>query len=512
VTEREKPPEKIGWAESPLQDFCLIIQGQSPPGDTYNSGGDGLPFFQGKAEFGDLYPTPVKWCTSPTKVAERDDILISIRAPVGPTNLCPSRACIGRGLAAIRPLGGVIPRYVLYGLRCTAQALLDESTGSTFDAISGQTLREHTLPLAPLGEQGLIVAEIEKQFTRLDAAVAALKRTQTNLRRYRAAVLKAACEGGLVPTEAELARREGRSYETAAVLLERILVERRSRWETYHRTKLGASGKELSDNWKTKYPNPEEPDVEGLPPLPEGWTWATLSQLSEIQGGIQKQPSRKPIQNSYPFLRVANVLRGRLDLSDVHQIELFKGELERLRLEAGDLLIVEGNGSPAEIGRTAIWSGAIDNCVHQNHIIRSRLLGGVLPAYVAAYWNCPMGASRVLKVASSTSGLYTLSVSKVGRIPVPLPPLAEQQRIVAETERRLSVTDELDSQVEANAKRSERLRQSVLKSAYEGKLVTQNPNEEPASVLLERIRVEKEIVVKAAVPRGRRKKEALHVS
>ena len=94
-----------------------MIQGQSPPGSSYNTEGKGLPFFQGKAEFGELYPTAVKWCTEPSKIAQRDDILISVRAPVGPTNLCPEQACIGRGLAALRPRNGIPPRYILYALR-----------------------------------------------------------------------------------------------------------------------------------------------------------------------------------------------------------------------------------------------------------------------------------------------------------------------------------------------------------------------------------------------------------
>src|ERR1039458_10237135 len=101
-------------------------------------------------------------------------------------------------------------------------------------------------------------------------------------------------------------------------------------------------------------------------------------------------------------------------------MELFGEELEKLRLQTGDLLIVEGNGSPSEIGRMAIWRGEIENCVHQNHIIRARLLGGIVPNFCASYWNSPTGSSEVLSLAGSTSGLYTLSVSKVGRLPIPL--------------------------------------------------------------------------------------------
>ena len=127
------------------------------------------------------------------------------------------------------------------------------------------------------------------------------------------------------------------------------------------------------------------------------------------------------MKNKFPFLRVANVLRGRLDLDEIHEIELFAGEFEKLQLKEGDLLVVEGNGSRTEIGRSALWNGKIEGCVHQNHVIRVRLLEG-LPRFLNAYWNSPAGTHRVAKVAASTSGLYTLSVGKIASLPVPLPP------------------------------------------------------------------------------------------
>ena len=333
------------WTAVELQQTCVVIQGQSPPGSTYNADTVGLPFLQGKAEFGDIYPEAVKWCSAPSKIAEPNDVLISVRAPVGPTNLCAIRSCIGRGLAAIRPEGDIPSKYVLYAIRASDGDLRAKATGTTFEAIKGDDLRSHAIPIAPLPEQRRIVAEIEKQFTRLDASVAALRRTQANLKRYRASVLRAACSGELAPTEAEQARAEGREYEPADVLLERILAERRSRWE-YREKRRG------------KYKEPVAPDTSDLPLLPEGWAWATLEHATEIQGGIQKQPKRAPTDNAFPFLRVANVLRGDLDLNEVHFIQLFPGELEKLRLVAGDLLIVEGNGSPAQIGRMAVYEWA----------------------------------------------------------------------------------------------------------------------------------------------------------
>ena len=473
MTQQDLP---AGWAVGTVGDVCQVIQGQSPPGETYNTDGVGLPFLQGKAEFGETYPTAVKWCSAPNKVAEPDDVLISIRAPVGPTNLSLEQSCIGRGLAGVRPQGDIPPKYVLYSFRASEQELRTNSTGTTFEAIRGDDLRSHSIPLPPLAEQRRIVAEIETQFTRLDASVAALRRAQANLKRYRASVLKDACEGRLVATEAELARSEGRDFQSAGVLLERILAERRVRWESQEKR-------------RGKYKEPSAPDTSDLPQLPEGWVWVNLAQVTDIQGGIQKQPKRTPAQNAFPFLRVANVLRGNLDLEEVHKIELFSGELEKLRLSTGDLLIVEGNGSPSQIGRMAIWKGDIEDCVHQNHIIRARSYREIVPQYIEYYWNSPIGASEVSKVASSTSGLYTiLSVSKVSDLTIPLPPLAEQRRIVAEVERRLSVVQQAEATVEASLARAERLRQSILKQAFSGKLVPQDPDDEPASVLLERIK------------------------
>ncbi len=196
-----------------------------------------------------------------------------------------------------------------------------------------------------------------------------------------------------------------------------------------------------------------------------------LRELAEIQGGIQKQPKRTPTSNSFPFLRVANVTKDGLDLTDVHSIELFAGELDRLRLLEGDLLVVEGNGSPSQIGRAAIWDDSVANCVHQNHLIRVRANRHLLtPEYLEAVWNSPANRQALTDLASSSSGLHTLSVSKLSALRLPLPSLDRQKELTD----RLSVLRDnrrrLDTEARRAVRRAAQLRRALLNAAFSGRL------------------------------------------
>ena len=320
-------------------------------------------------------------------------------------------------------------------------------------SISQPQVARFQVPLPSLDRQREIVAELDAQFTRLDAGVAALDRVRVNLSRYRAAVLKAACEGRLVPIEAELARREGRSYETGDDLLSGLLAERRAR-----------------SNGRRPYKEPSRPDVSALPQLPDGWAWSRLEQLGTVYGGLTKNPRRAKLAREIPYLRVANVYANELRLDDIESIGVEDSELPKLLVRAGDLLIVEGNGSRQQIGRLAIWDGSIDPCVHQNHLIKVRLLEPLLGKWILYWLLSPAGRGFVEVVASSTSGLYTLSVNKVADLPIAIPPLREQKRLVEEVERRFSVVDELSASVAADLLRANRLRQSILQRTFEGDL------------------------------------------
>lgn len=173
-----------------LQDCATIIAGQSPESKYYNTVGDGIPFFQGKADFGELYPNARVYCTNPTKIAQYNDILLSVRAPVGPTNLSPGKVCIGRGLAAICPDSSLNLKYLLYYFRYFESQLSSKGTGTTFKAITQKTIKNLDVPVPPIKEQLKIVARIDELFSELDKAIDTLKTTKEQLTVYRQAVLK----------------------------------------------------------------------------------------------------------------------------------------------------------------------------------------------------------------------------------------------------------------------------------------------------------------------------------
>ena len=178
-----------------LKECCTIIAGQSPESKYYNSKGEGLPFFQGKADFGALYPNIRIYCSQPTKIVEKDDILLSVRAPVGPTNLSPGKVCIGRGLTAIRPGSSISLKYLLYFFRYYEAQLQKSGTGTTFKAITQNVIKNIEVPVPSLDEQERIVFKIEELFSKLDASVAELKTAKEKLKVYRQAVLKEAFTG-----------------------------------------------------------------------------------------------------------------------------------------------------------------------------------------------------------------------------------------------------------------------------------------------------------------------------
>ncbi len=487
----------VGWVDTKFGELVQLQKGRKPTGLGPRSDSRTIAYIniaafetQVIAEYAPAQDVPV---------CEPDDTLLvwdGARAGLAGRG---ASGFIGSTLSRLRS-GAVIPGYLYYFISSQFGVLNSQTKGVGIPHVDPVVLAALKFQLPPLAEQTRIVQKLEELLTGLDAGVAELKAAQNKLAQYRQSLLKAAVDGSLT---AEW-RDQNTPTETGAQLLTRILQERRARWEAKQRAKFEAQGKAPPKDWQKKYPEPVSPDTNDLPELPTGWVWASVDQLSEIQGGIQKQPSRAPVLNKYPFLRVANVARGKLNLDEVHQIELFPGELERLALIQGDVLIVEGNGSLTEIGRCAIWDGSILNAVHQNHLIRVRPIA-LASQFVETWLNSLGGIDKLTKLAATTSGLYTLSVGKISKIPVPIAPLIEQEAAITELVKGLSALDAQVKWVSHSLKQSAAQRQNILRAAFSGQLVPQDPDDEPASVLLARVRNER--ANKEKLPKPRRSKQ-----
>jgi type I restriction enzyme S subunit len=394
-------------------------------------------------------------------------------------------------VALLRPnpvvLRGSFLRYYL--LSPLGQAMLTgQMTGSAIRRIVLRRIRTSVAPIPPLCEQDRIVAAIEENLTRLEAGVAGLERVRAKLKRQRAAVLKAACEGRLVPTEAELARAEGRPYEPADRLLARILQARREQWEREYLAALSLLGRRPKDDrWKARYPSPPIPDTGGLPGLPDGWCWASLGMLiaSGPQNGLYLPKER--YGRGHPILRIEDYQDGMSRSSEeLRRVQADEAQVESYGMRTGDLIINRVN-SPSHLGKCLVVEHRNLPALFESNMMRIGLSHLVDGRYIASYLRSRAGRTRLTQNAKWAVNQASINQTDVEEVAVPLPPLAEQGRIAAEVERRLSLIDALDAAASANLKRAETLRQAILKRAFEGKLVPQDPADEPATALLERI-------------------------
>jgi type I restriction enzyme S subunit len=324
--------------------------------------------------------------------------------------------------------------------------------GAGLAHITKGRFEESELPQPEIPEQRRIVAEIEKQLTRLEAGMAALRRAQANFKRYRTAVLKAAGEGRLVPTEAELAKAENRKFETAKELLVRILAERRQGWQG-----------------RGQYKEPVAPDIANLPQLPAGWTWTSLEQLLiSLRNGWGLKPSA---EKGIPILRISAVRPMSVNLVDVRYLKGPIADYSEYILSEGDLLFTRYNGNPHLTGVCGVVPPLTRDVVHPDKLIRVKLVPKLCdPKFVGMIANVGVSREFLASRSRTTAGQTGISGGDLRGVPIPLPPVAEQARIVAEVDRLLSLAAGLESVLEANFQRSARLKQSILERAFTGRL------------------------------------------
>jgi len=400
-----------GWTLTSIDTIAEIVMGQSPPSDTYNNEGIGLPFFQGKAEFTDLHPIVRKWCSKPNKIALPDDILISVRAPVGATNISNVECCIGRGLAAIRytPCN----KFLFYYLRLIEKKLDEKGTGTTFRAISGDVIRKTPVFLPPLEEQHRIVAKIEELLSNMDKGIERLKAAQQQLKIYRQSVLKWAFDGRINSSNIE--NRE----------------------------------------------------------IPKEWEWRRISELLHSVTSGSRGWAKYYSNSGAIFIRMGNLDHDtiQLDLSSIQYVKLPDiTEGMRTLVLKDDILI----SITADVGMIAIIPDDFPEAYINQHIALVRPIAElVIPKYLAWFLASAENGQKQLRNFKRGATKVGLSLDDIKVLKIRIPSLREQQEIVLEIEHRLSACDKMNEGIEQELKQAEALRQSILKKAFEGKLILQ---------------------------------------
>ena len=379
----------------------------------------------------------------------------------------------------LRPHGEGISAWIA---RCVSQARFRRLAQKSMQGAVGQLrvpkawVERAEIPLAPAAEQSRILGRLDSLSAKLDDGIAALKRAEANLERYRASVLKAAVEGRLTKRW----RVDNPPDETGEELLRRILAERRKQWEEEQLALFAAKRRKPPLSWKSRYKEPAAPDLSRLQALPEGWCWATVDQIAKTMSG--GTPDRK--QDDYFGAGVAWVKSGELrdGIVDSSEETLSPSGLASSSAKIFPLgtLCIALYG--ATVGRVGILGmDAATNQAVCGIIEPCR----VLPDYLALFFR----SIRSSLIRRGKGGAQSnISQGIVRSTAVPVPPLAEQHAAVSILERIGTHDASQRRAVSAGLRRAAALRQSILKRAFEGRLVPQDPNDEPAAVLLERIR------------------------
>lgn len=401
-----------------LKECCTIIAGQSPESKYYNTEGIGIPFFQGKADFGEVYPTIRVYCSQPAKIAEKDDILLSVRAPVGPTNLSPGRVCIGRGLTAIRPSEILNLKYLLHYFRYFEAQLQQKGTGTTFKAITQDVIKNLEVPIPSLEEQERIVARIEELFSELDNGVETLRKTKQQLAVYRQAVLKQAFKGHFT------------NHENLQIELEWVSATESSK----------------------------------LPEIPSEWRYVALSKLGDLGRGKSKHRPRNDARlfedGKYPFIQTRDVKAAKRYITEYNKMYGEFGLQQSKLWPQGTLCITIA----ANIAETAFLG--IDACFPDSVV-------GFTPfEFVSSEYVKHFIESQKLRLwaFAPATAQKNINLDTLENLIIPYCSLNEQKSVVAEIESRMTICDNIEKTVDTALQQAEAMRQSILKQAFEGRL------------------------------------------
>lgn len=419
-----------------------------------------------------------------------DDVLFSIAGTIGETSIVKPQHLPANTNQAFAIISGfselLLPKYLEFQLRSfVSQKTKEKARGGAMNNVSLEDLKHLELLLPPLSEQYRIVAKIEELFSELDKGIENLKITRVQLKVYRQALLKHAFEGKLT---AQWRAANHDKLETADALLKRIQQERAQRYQQ-QLADWEANGGSKPKAPKTLSPLTKE-ELAELPELPEGWGWVRYGDLcSHVRNGISAKPEG---DTGTPIFRISAVRPLFFDMTDIRFIDNTTGEFDAYCLERGDLVFTRYNGSRRYVGVCAEYRSD-EKRLFPDKLVQTRIFSkNMSTSYLEKALNS--GASRkfVESKIRTTAGQSGVSGDDIKNIPVPFCPTDEQIQIVEELESKLSEVDQLEQTIATSLQQAEALRQSILKKAFSGQLVPQDPDDEPATVLLERIRAERD--------------------
>ena len=440
------------------------------------------------------------------QVLKDGDILVSMTRPnLNAVAFVPSHldGAIGSTGFHVLRSSWLHPKYLLALVQTNdfVDAMSAVVQGALYPAVRPRDIAAYSLRFETTKHQTRIVEKLEELLTGLDAGVAELKSAQKKLAQYRQSLLKAAVEGAL---SAEW-RANNPPTETGAQLLERILQERRARWEAKQLAKFKEQGKAPPKDWQKKYPEPVQPDATDVPELPQGWVWASVDQLAAIGTGVTplKSKSQYYLDGDIPWITSGALNNEIVKEAFEHVTPL---ALKECRLEiypVGSLLVAmygEGKtrGKCSELAIPATINQAIAALVLEDAAIFCK-------PYIKSFL---LKSYDDMRNQASGGVQPNLNLQIIRSIAIPMPPLDEQHAITDTLSAQLGTTKDQGTAIELSLKQSTAQRQNILKAAFSGQLVAQDPSDEPASELLERIRAERAAQQTVKKPRGRKAKEA----
>ena len=411
-------------------------------------------------------------------------------ATIGKLGIFQFEAATNQACANVLPKQDLVEtKYLFYYLLAERDAFINLGQGGAQPNISQGIVREHPFPLAPLAEQRRIVTKVEALLAKVNANQERLERIPTILKRFRQAVLAAACDGRLT----EEWRGQNPQVQSALDLLGIIRSARQAQATTGRRSQIAAvSILELVGE--------SRPDD----PIPASWVWVRFGDLiGELRNGISTRPEMGP--PGVPILRISAVRGGSVDLDEIRYLLTGEEHLPVSALKDGDLLFTRYNGSLELLGVCGMVRGIAERTVlYPDKLMRVRFdHEAVSPPFTEIFFQVPKVHERITERSKSSAGQNGVSGSDIKDQPFTLPPLKEQQEIVRRVDELFAFADQIEARYTKAKAQVDRLTQSILAKAFRGELVPQDPNDEPAASLLERMKSCSAIDLSPSKRRGR---------